>query len=424
MQVKVFEAEDMATALKKVKETLGPDALILSTRTVKKGGMGLLGRSVLEVTAAVEKGTASEPDPMPVKEQQPVQPANSYSAEPPIDFSALNQNLFQGQKKQDDLNYGDLWRKRKVIDPLEEEIEHIKGTLSNLNVDSLRDEINELKELVKGMAQPRVEYSAPPSDDSSLLGRIIDELRGRGINAQTASLIAQDVCSRSHDDESWQHLEALITAAVADKIHVSGPLSKGKNGPKCVALVGPTGVGKTTTIAKLAADHLVKRGRSVALVTIDIYRIAAAEQLKVYGEIMRIPVEVVFTPEQLGMVLATHQDKELILIDTAGRSPRDGAGIDELAQFIGSDFISENHLVLSATTREQEIHGAIEQFGRLPIHNYIFTKLDECENLGIILNVLMNKQLPLSYMTNGQRVPEDLLLAQPEEVAKLIWEKG
>jgi len=125
----------------------------------------------------------------------------------------------------------------------------------------------------------------------------------------------------------------------------------------------------------------------------------------------------------LRQVLDRHRDKELILIDTAGRSPRDKAGIDELAKFIGAGSGIENHLVLSATTRERELFGAIKRFGHLPIDSLIFTKLDECEGLGSILNVHLKHDCPISYLTNGQRVPEDLLLAEPRRLAGMVMGK-
>jgi flagellar biosynthesis protein FlhF len=156
------------------------------------------------------------------------------------------------------------------------------------------------------------------------------------------------------------------------------------------------------------------------MITIDTYRIAAVEQLKVYGEIMHLPVDVVITPEQLEQAIARHSDKELILIDTAGRSPRDSYCIDELASFLAPELHIDKHLVLSAGTRENELLDTIERFSTLEINNTIFTKIDECSSLGILLNTQIQNSSPLSYVTNGQRVPEDLLEISPKLVAELI----
>jgi flagellar biosynthesis protein FlhF len=137
-----------------------------------------------------------------------------------------------------------------------------------------------------------------------------------------------------------------------------------------------------------------------------------------------LPVEVVITPEQLEQAIARHSDKELILIDTAGRSPRDSYCIDELAQFLTPELDIDKHLVLSTGTRENELLDTIERFNTLGISNTIFTKTDECTSLGILLNIQIQNSNPLSYVTNGQRVPEDLLEITPKIVAELIMSQN
>ncbi len=431
MQVKVFEADDMPTALKKVKETLGPEAMILSTRSVRKGKMGLLGKAVLEVTAAVDApapGTARDAAPVgkiPSMTPRPAsQEAYSRYAAATEEAPARVAQPASGPE----LNYNELWRKRKVIDPLEEELEELKGKVSSLNVDTLRNEISELKELVRGAVQNRPEPPIEPRPETSKpsksgLERMMQALTSRGVQDGTAETIVRRAMENYPPRNRSVTLEGFLAGIIAGMVRVAPPISQRSAGPRMVALVGPTGVGKTTTVAKLAADYLLNHGRKLALVTIDIYRIAAAEQLKVYGEIMNIPVEVVLTPEQLSDVIDRHQDKDLILIDTAGRSPRDASGIEELEKFIGRGSNIENHLVLSATTRDQELLGAIRRFGRLPISSLIFSKLDECEGLGSILNVHLKSKFPLSYLTNGQKVPEDLVQAEPGRVASFIMGK-
>jgi flagellar biosynthesis protein FlhF len=215
-------------------------------------------------------------------------------------------------------------------------------------------------------------------------------------------------------------VSGTIVATIQDLIEVSPPVFTAGQGQQRLALVGPTGVGKTTTLAKIAAAYLSRHSSSIALITIDTYRIAAVEQLKVYGEIMGLPVEVVITPEQLEQAIAGHRDKELILIDTAGRSPRDSFCIEELASFMSPELQIDKHLVLAATTRENELLETIDRFRPLGIGNTIFTKTDECSSLGILLNIQIQNPSPLSYVTNGQRVPEDLLEISPKIVAELI----
>ena len=276
----------MATALKLVKESLGPEALILSTRSVRNGKGGLLGKPMLEVTAAIE---SPEPAPRPVV--PPSAAANLYGRA--LGAAPASEPI----PAEPEVNYADLWRRRKVIDPLEQELDALKGQVSSLNVDSLRSEINELKELVKdavgGRAAPSV--SAPASRPGQpAIVRMMEDLLARGLNEAVAEVIVKRALRNYPPKDRSITLEAFLAAAMIDLIRVSRPLAPGR-GPRVLALIGPTGVGKTTTVAKLAADFLLNQGRKIALVTIDIYRIAAAEQLKVYGEIMQLPVDVVLS---------------------------------------------------------------------------------------------------------------------------------
>lgn len=218
-------------------------------------------------------------------------------------------------------------------------------------------------------------------------------------------------------------MDRTIVETISNLLEVDPPDFTTSDEQSRIALIGPTGVGKTTTLAKIAAAHLAAHSNKIALITIDTYRIAAVEQLKVYGEIMHLPVEVVITPEQLQKALDRHQDKDLILIDTAGRSPRDKVCVEELGSFLPPELNIDKHLVLSATTRENELLQAIERFSQLDITHTIFTKIDECESLGVLLNIQIQNSSPLSYLTNGQRVPEDLLNITPQFVAELIMDQ-
>jgi flagellar biosynthesis protein FlhF len=197
-------------------------------------------------------------------------------------------------------------------------------------------------------------------------------------------------------------------------------MAESKGWPKRLALVGPTGVGKTTTIAKLAARFLKDHGRGLLLVTMDNYRVAAAEQLRVYAQIMNVPLEVVNTPEQMQATLKRHGDKRLTLIDSAGRSPWDEPGITELKDFLGDSQVFDKHLVLSATTSDQDLEAVIDRFGQVDISGLIFTKLDETREYASLVNAQFHVDCPLTYLSNGQRVPEDLFPADPAGLSELI----
>jgi flagellar biosynthesis protein FlhF len=416
MLVKVFESEDMPSALKKIKETLGSEALILSTRTIRKG-MGVFRKPLYEVTAAIDDVPAAPP---PGRTARPV-PAPA------------------AREERDPISYQEIWKQRKVVDPLEDEVRTLKRQLSGQDMNSVRRELDELKHLVRQMATAPAPSAAAPAPaevprpaahPAAPVGRteiremsiLRETLAGYGIEDEAAEAVEQ-IAWETLSPQQLQDPERLrefFHQAVQKLVRVSEPFHTQRQQQKRIALVGPTGVGKTTTIAKLAASYLLHGGAGIALVTIDTYRIAAVEQLKVYGEIMNLPVEVVLTPEQLQEALARHQDKDLILIDTAGRSPRDVQSIEELSRFLGPGADIENHLVLAAPTRDRELQETVNRFGKLPLHSLIFTKLDECDQRGSLLNVSLRGNLPLSYLTNGQRVPEDLVIAKPSSLAGFI----
>lgn len=189
---------------------------------------------------------------------------------------------------------------------------------------------------------------------------------------------------------------------------------------RTVALVGPTGVGKTTTVAKLAANFALKERFRVGLITMDTYRIAAVEQLKTYADLIGIPLEIVYTSSELKGALHRQRDKHLVLVDTAGRSPANQPQMSELEDLLGVDDSIEKHLVLSATTKFSDVMEAIHRFSPLKPQKYIFTKIDEACNLGTIFNVMYYEPRPLSYLTTGQNVPDDIELADPNRLAGLM----
>jgi flagellar biosynthesis protein FlhF len=420
MLVKVFESEDMPSALKKVRETLGADALILSTRTVRKG-MGVFRKPLYEITAAIDDQAAAPTRPAPPS-KQPARLATPSAA----------------PEDSEEINYQDIWKQRKVVDPMEDEIRSLKSQLASQSMSSVRQEIDELKTLVRQMvapaAPPVVVEPAPPARpvfrpaaatghneirEMSLLWEALAEYGIEDDVIETIEQIAWDTLS-PQQLQNPQRLQEFFRQAVQEMVRVAEPFQADRRQQRRIALVGPTGVGKTTTIAKLAANYLLQGGTGVALVTIDTYRIAAVEQLKIYGEIMNLPVEVVLTPEQMQEAFARHKDKELILIDTAGRSPRDTPSIEDLNRFLGPGSGTENHLVLAAPTRDRELQETVIRFGSLPLHSLVFTKLDECDQRGSLLNVPLRQNLPVSYLTTGQRVPEDLVVAKIKTLADFI----
>jgi flagellar biosynthesis protein FlhF len=217
-----------------------------------------------------------------------------------------------------------------------------------------------------------------------------------------------------HDDQ------ATRLRKLEQEICVSGPIRVGGARPKIVAFVGPTGVGKTTSIAKLAAHYAIQQKCSVGLITVDTFRIAAVEQLRTYAEIMDLPLEVVSSPREMREAADRLSDCDVILLDTAGRSPRDEVRLAELRLLLAEAGASEIVLVLSATAGLESCRNAAAGFSRVGATSLLLTKMDEIVSLRTLVPVLCNPHLPLSYVTDGQNVPDDIRVAIPRELAERI----
>ncbi|MDD2466599.1 MAG: flagellar biosynthesis protein FlhF [Desulfobulbus sp.] len=430
MQVKVFEAKDMATGLKMVKEALGPDALILSTRTIRSGKFGMLGKPMMEITAAVDNGW-QEPKSAPQPRQD--QSLQQYSPQQERQFQPR-----QYSQAQEEITYEEIWNKNRSDIPHTRSTSAVRSAAdfreSNPENQDIHRELAELRNMVKGLsnriAAPEAvpqrkayvepEFTAPAATGAA--DPIVSLLTGYGLNQETAQVVARFSRDTLDQAEQLSHadLSRILKSTIA-RLFTTQPLfTEETNSQRRISLIGPTGVGKTTTLAKIAAHYLSQYGGRIGLITIDTYRIAAIEQLKVYCEIMRLPLEVVIKPQELEQALDKFQDFDLILIDTAGRSPRSGVDIQELAAFLKPRLKIENNLMLSATTREREVEETIRRFSLLPINNFIFSKIDECDQLGVLLNIHYKNDTPISFLTNGQRVPEDLLMPTPQDIADLI----
>jgi flagellar biosynthesis protein FlhF len=201
-----------------------------------------------------------------------------------------------------------------------------------------------------------------------------------------------------------------------------GGVARSTSGTGCrsICLIGPTGVGKTTTIAKLAAAFKLRQKQKVGLITIDTYRIAAVDQLRTYANIIGVPLKVVLTPTELMAAMKEMADCDTVLIDTAGRSHADQLKLNELTQFIAAGKPSEVHLVLSSTTTQEAMEAALERFSGVRVDQIIFTKLDEAVSFGVLLNVARIAARALSYLTTGQDVPDNIEVGQPRRLARLI----
>lgn len=248
----------------------------------------------------------------------------------------------------------------------------------------------------------------------------------RLLAADVEESIARDFATTMQDALSAAQLvdpaavRMKLTQLIESEVRCSGPVAAERGVRKIVALAGPTGVGKTTTLAKLAANFRLRDGLRTGLVTVDTYRIAAVDQLRTYADIIDLPMKVVTSPAEMRTALDELAGLDLVLIDTAGRSPRDAEQIAELNELLAAASPDETHLVLSLTAGRKTLTQAIERFKPVSPTAIIVTKLDEADGAGAIIALCRDGGLPISYVTLGQDVPDDIEPARPDRIARWI----
>ena len=422
MRVKTFEAASMQEALAVVKRDMGEEAFILSTRTKRrKTPMGE--ETYIEVTAAVDESpvAAAPASPTyglrdPLAAARPVEPRTPIRVQrkapeppppappappppPPVD-----------------------------LQPLRRELLEIKGAVEALkDVENRNSSI--LKELDAMKAQlTRIQKQGMPQAQLHLPQTLL-ELYGDLVANDVDPFIALRLCEytqRTLLDQGGENAldpekaRIFMRRIIADFIPVAPPIQLEAGKTCVVALVGPTGVGKTTTIAKLAAYAKLELKQKVALLTLDTFRIAAVDQLHQYAEILQVPLHVALTVEDLKSALRFYQDRTLVLIDTPGHSPKDAEMMAQLRRFLDELPDCEVHLVLSATTKPRDLADIAQRFESLKPTRLVFTKLDETSTLGPLLSTLVRVKRPLSYLGTGQEVPQDLEMATSRRLADLI----
>jgi flagellar biosynthesis protein FlhF len=253
---------------------------------------------------------------------------------------------------------------------------------------------------------------------------VYQALVSQGVNPQTAHHLVRAVVETlgTVGVGNREAMKSLLWERMEEAVAVSGPAVSKHYGQKVMMLVGPTGVGKTTTIAKLAGlARQQDEHRRTVLITLDTYRVAAVEQLRVFAKILKIPLEIAVSHKDFMECMGRHQHADLLLIDTAGRSPKDQAGYDELLAITRGQVHVETHLVLAAPMAELVQMDTIRRYQSVPIHKLIITKLDEVSTGGGLYNVLSQTGLPVSYLSAGQRVPEDLEVATRTRLVELAW---
>ncbi len=438
MLVKTFQAPSMAEALRMVKAELGPDAMILSTKKEKTGGvLGFFSKQAYRVTAAVDPARKSNPPQSApaVYREAPVRERTAREEMESSMLAPLARELKDLREKVEVLaRRGEEFRKEENVTAGEQLPALADGSINLKNIP--RSDLEEIKKLLLATLTKSQEGAVktvewPSADEQAALEEpsgeqllpedspLARELARNGVSTELIRKIIDTLNALPVQDEN-QSVNSRLGETLGRLIKFAGTLRLKKNSPRIIALVGPTGVGKTTTTAKLAAMYALNRGNKVALITMDIFRVGAVEQLKTYSRIMGIPLEVASTPKELEKAVERHSDCDLIFIDTAGRSHKDKEKLDEMKSFLEHKIPVEVYLCLSATTKDRELEEILLRFSIFQISKVVFTKIDESESLGNMVNLLMKDNLPIAYFTNGQRVPEDIEVATSAKLADMI----
>lgn len=407
----------MAEALAKVRRELGSGAVILHTRSYKSGGvLGIGARSVAEVTAADGRQVGRRRREDAERRRAAAPRAKALDKTPAAgDLIRRTYAAAKAQMEQSPAPPAVVATGPPGPDPhqLAQEMRSVKRMVSHM--------IRQQKR------QPRSEASG------DLPGKLFDRylaLLEQEVAEELADQIVQQVRQRLSDeqiDDETVCRQAMCQAVAGllptdESAGATRPTPDGR--PRTIALVGPTGVGKTTTIAKLAATFKLKQNKKVGLITLDTYRIAAVDQLRTYAGIIGVPLHVVLSPDELRRTMGQCADCDLVLIDTAGRSQRDDQRLDELASFVGAAQPHEVHLVLSSTCTQAVLMDAVNRFSKIRTDRIIFTKLDEAVTFGVLLNVLSKVNKTLSYLTTGQEVPHHIEPGRPDRLAALVLGEG
>jgi flagellar biosynthesis protein FlhF len=383
MRVKTFRGRSVQQAISQIKSEIGPEAVIMSTKRVPKNRANPYGEQVFEVTASIPGENSFEPK---VKTQPKIKPS-------PVE-----------KKKNDFLDVidgiGDVPKKEHSSDEILSEILSIKDILFSLQ---------------KNDGIPEYIFKFPGA--SSVYAKLMES----GVSTELAKKIILKSYSREKEgDLSPESFRKRVFVDMMAMIDTADPFED-IGSTKAAAFIGPTGVGKTTTIAKIAADLSINKGKKVGLISVDNYRVGALEQLKTYAAILGIPCMPAFDSDELEKAISRMQSRDVILIDTAGVSSFDEKKLGELKKIFGPTVPVSTHLVLSMTSSRENLMEASKNFSELSPSSYIFTKLDETSKRGALLDQVDFMNLPISFITNGQRVPEDITKAGRKIILKKIF---
>jgi flagellar biosynthesis protein FlhF len=397
MRIKTFYAKTMAEALQDIKSGLGPDALLLSTKEIRGRSCAGIGSSGFEVVAATDSRDDLD---------------QSSACADRSDATDARLPLSQDEK----------------IGPTEaallESAVYSPVSVPDQRADPESEPSAGKKSQVRKTSRPSPGGNKPPFAGAVLLD-LYNDLIQSGVHDWLAERLVSDaITGLTPKQRSSRPVVFRALAGVARALISDSPNEDGLPAKRVVAFVGPTGVGKTTSIAKLAAYLALLKRKKVVLMTLDSHRIGAVEQLRTYAGLMGIPFRFVSQVSELAKAIEDQAQRDYILIDTEGRGPREWVALHDLAAFLQKTSDIERHLVLSATTKPSDLKEAVDRFEICRPDQLFFTKLDETTTLGAIFNELVRTRKPLSYYTDGQKVPEDLHTVSRERLIDIVLHRN
>jgi len=456
VRIKKYEAETVTEALAQVKKEMGPDAFILSTKKItRRGRFGFGTRTVYEMVAAVEPeemksqgargpGSKGAREMGRWEDEEPGSKDTSSADRWKAEFGVQSPDYSDessGPKREFQTSAPIYSRAHTLQHPYASAPQRLSAPASphNPEIARLQEEMRLMRQTIESLIQnSRRAVIAPQNGPLDLSDLCLDSNLSQGIFESPFNELYQDFIETGVERtiafslvKSTQEglgaqpsdapsLTEQVKNALAQLIELPSDDELLDDEPRVAAFIGPTGVGKTTTIAKIAARNVLKKRRKVVLVTLDTYRIAAVEQLKIYAEIIGAPVEVVASVSLLDETVRKYAGKALVLIDTAGKSHNELAGLASLASYLKDSQFIRKYLVLSANTKPADTAEIITNFNAFGPDCLIFTKLDETRTAGSILNELVRTRKPLAYLAVGQKVPEDLQVATLGRIAELV----
>jgi flagellar biosynthesis protein FlhF len=417
MRIKKYVTKSMKEALLQIRQELGENAIIL--KTCRAPGK-LFSQGDIEVTAAIDEDTNVSRQtfaPLRVsdtgvyKKPKPAMPAR----EMPVLPSSGGKKPFSPLEALSALAKETSSERRRPDTPLPKAV---NGELPEKKYEEIKADLRELKQLFGGMVKNV--GGAAAGGFSGEWAVLYKKLVEAEVSPDDARGFVARIQAGSTEKDS--DVVKRFVAGLDACFRASAPIRKNGDKPHIVMFVGPTGMGKTTTLAKLAAYHVLSKRKSVGVITADTYRIAAIEQIRTFTEIMNIDLHIVFSPREAEAALGACAGNDLVFVDTAGRSQKSAEHMQELTELIGTIKPDEIHLVLSAGTKVSDLLSSVGKYRGLGVNRLLFTKLDETLKLGNVLTAALQTEVPFSYFTFGQRVPDDIELARPQRLVQRLFE--